>query len=233
MSGAIDRGKAVGIALAAALGLLAGCDDAPPSGQVLASVGGDDVTKHDLAVESALTQLPPGLVTLNALVDRKLLVRRARREGLDRTPDYLAAVRRFREATLANLAVQQASQDAAPPSAAAVRAFIAAHPWRFAARRLVDVTQDGKPGVVDTATLADEADAHRLLAARPGQTVVLGGRTLSIIGTRPAPLSATTALDAARAAIVRQQREATVRRLIRQERASVRVRYQPGFGTHP
>ena len=35
----------------------AGCADRPPTGQVLASVDGDDVTKRDLAVEAALTRL--------------------------------------------------------------------------------------------------------------------------------------------------------------------------------
>ena len=111
------------------------CADHPPSGQVLASVDGDDVTKRDLAVEAALTRLLPGPATLQAIVDRKLLVRRAKRKRLDLTPDYLAAVRRFREATLATLAVQQAATALPPPGDAAVRAFAAAHDWQFARRR--------------------------------------------------------------------------------------------------
>ncbi len=226
------RISAVGLALSIGSLALAGCADRPPTGQVLASVDGDDVTKRDLAVEAALTNLPPGPVTLNAIVDRKLLVRRAKRERLDLTPDYVAAVRRFREATLATLAVQQAATVATPPDAAAVRRFVAAHSWQFAGRRLIEVEDDGQRRAIDTATLTDGAGARRLLAAPPGATLALGGRSLRIIASRPIATSSSASFDAARAALVRQQRENLIRRLVAAERASTRVRYQSGFGTH-
>lgn len=209
----------------------AGCADRPPTDQVLASVDGDDVTKRDLAVEAALTRLPPGPVTLNAIVDRKLLVRRAKRDRLDLTPDYLAAVRRFREATLATLAVQEAAATLPPPDDAAVRAFAAAQDWRFAGRRLVEVADAGGRRTIDTATLGDGGEARRLLAAGTGITTMVGGRAVRIIDSRPVDQSPADTLAAAREALVRQQREDIVRRLVKAERASVRVRYQSGFGT--
>ena len=206
----------------------AGCADRPPTDQVLASVDGDDVTKRDLAVEAALTRLPPGPVTLNAIVDRKLLVRRAKRDRLDLTPDYLAAMRRFREATLA---VQEVAGTLPPPGDAAVRGFAAAHDWRFAGRRLVEVADAGGRRTIDTATLRDGGEARRLLAAGTGTTTMVGGRTVRIVGSRPVDRSLADTLAAAREALVRQQREDVVRRLVKAERASVRVRYQSGFGT--
>lgn len=209
----------------------AGCADRPPTGQVLASVDGDDVTKRDLAVEAALTRLPPGPVTLNAIVDRKLLVRRAKRERLEMTPEYLAAVRRFREATLATLAVQQVTGTLPAPGDAAVRAYAAAHDWRFAGRRLVEVEDAGERRIIDTATLVDGGEAQRLLAVGTGTTTMVGGRAVRIIGSRPVDQSPADTLAAAREALVRQQREDVVRRLVAAERASVRVRYQSGFGT--
>lgn len=211
----------------------AGCADRPPTGQVLASVDGDDVTKRDLAVEAGVTRLPPGPVTLAAIVDRKLLVRRAKRDRLDLTPEYLAAVRRFREATLATLAVQQVAGTLPLPGDAAVRAFVAAHDWRFARRQLVEVEDAGERRVIDTATLADGGDARRLLATSTGATARVAGRTLRIVGVRPVDQSLVAILAAAREALVQQQREDVVHRLVVVERASVSVRYQSGFGTEP
>lgn len=209
----------------------AGCADRPPTDQVLASVDGDDVTKRDLAVEAALTRLPPGPVTLNAIVDRKLLVRRAKRGRLDLTPDYLAAVRRFREATLATLAVQEVAGTLPPPDDAAVRAFAAAQDWRFAGRRLVEVADAGGRRIIDTATLGDDGAARRLLKAGVGSTVVLGGGLVRVIASRSVDRSNVASLAAAREALVQQRREGVVRRLVAAERATIRVRYQSGFGT--
>ncbi len=223
----MSAGVAVGIA---AFGL-AGCEARAPTGQVLASVGGDDVTKRDLAVEAAVTRLPPGPATLGAIVDRKLLVRRAQRERLDLTPDYLAAMRRFREATLATLAVQQGLAALPPPDDAAVRAFAAAHDWQFAGRRLVEVEDAGIHRVIDTAALPRGADARRLLSTAVGARVSLDGRSLRVLSSRTAVQPASDRYRAAHEALVRQQREALVRHLIEAERTLVRVRYQSGFGT--
>lgn len=209
----------------------AGCADRPPTGQVLASIDGDDVTKRDLAVEAAMTQLPPGPITLNAIVDRKLLVRRAKRKRLELTPEYLAAVRRFREATLATLAVQQVIGTLPAPDDTAVRAYAAAHDWWFAGRRLVEVEDAGEHRIIDTATLTNGTEAHRLLAVRAGAMVTLLGRRLRIIASRPVEQSPAVALAAARDALSRQYRENVVRHLVTAERATVRVRYQSGFGT--
>ncbi len=205
--------------------VLAGCDDRPPSGQVLASVAGDDVTKRDLAVEAALTHVPPGQTTLNAIVDRKLLVRLAKRNRLDLTPDYLDAVRRFREATLATLAVQQATASQPPPGDAAVMAY--------AARRFVAVDDGGTHRLIDTALPAYDGDADRLLAAPVGATATIGGRRLTILGAEPANGLAANGLATARDVLVRRQRERVIRRLVAAERAAVRVRYQSGFGANP
>lgn len=226
----IGRIIRAGMALGSVGIVPAGCADRPPTGQVLASVDGDDVTKRDLEVEAALTHMPPGPVMLNAIVDRKLLVRLAKRERLEMTPEYLAAVRRFREATLATLVVQQVAGALPLPGDAAVRAYAAANDWRFAGRQLIEVEDAGERRTIDTATLADGANARQLLAARAGSMVMLDGHHLRIIAMRPLERSPAATLAAAREALVRQQREDVVRRLVSAERAAIRVRYQSGFG---
>lgn len=223
----------IGLTMVAMLMALAGCDDRPPTGQVLASVGGDEITKRDLAVEATLTRLPPGPATLNAIVDRKLLLRRAKREHLDLTPDYLAAMRRFREATLATLAVQQAVGTLALPDDAAVRAFAHAHDWRFAGRRLVKVDDGGMLRILDTATFAHGDDGRRLATAGIGTRVMLEGRALRVVSSRPFGQTPADSLAAPRETLMEQRREQLVRHLIEAERSSVRVRYQSGFGTIP
>ena len=113
--------------------LLTGCNKVPPTGQVIASVGGDDVTRRDLAAELQAGSAPwrsdaemRGPV-LQQIVDRKLLNRIARRKGLDQTPDYLAFIRRAREQELARLLSDQIAQSVPPPSNSDIETYLRDH----------------------------------------------------------------------------------------------------------
>lgn len=216
-------------ACAALLLALAACGDRAPSGQVLASVGGDDITKRDLAFEAAVTGLPIGAATLAAIVDRKVLAQHARDESLDRTPEYLSALRRFREATLAAMVARQLALDAPRPDDAALARYVAAHRWQFADRARVEVRQaDGTTRAIDTATLPD--DAARLASAAPGDSLTIAGQRVTVLAHTPVAMTPQQRIDAARTALARERGPAAVQAFLAGAKAAVRIRYQPGTG---
>lgn len=149
-----------------ALGLLAGCGgDKTPSGQVVASVDGADVTRRDLVTElqasGAGASLSPEMMKkvqpelVQQVVNRKLLVAQAKKEGIDKTPEYLAAVQRATEMMLAEQLVQRWGSKQEKPSDADAQAFIAGNPQMFGQRRLylVDQIRSSAEGI-DPAMLA-------------------------------------------------------------------------------
>ncbi len=184
-----------------------GCSPDQPSGQVIASVGGDDVTRRDIATELSASRIPADAraafrdAAIERVVERKLLAQEAEREGLDRSPDYLAALRRVREQLLASSVSQRIAATLPAPTEQAVTAYIAGHPWTFERRMMLRLDQvaaapadlpplatpdalakrlakAGRPFrrtalQVDTADLAD-ADAKRLVLAATGEPVRLG-----------------------------------------------------------
>lgn len=125
---------------------LAGCQS-EPRGQVLARVDGYEITRNEVLTELAATGADGSRAGIDAalrtLVRRRLLVDEARREGLDRTADYLERIRRDRDLLLVDAL---AERTAAPPDDAAIAAYIRAHPYRFGARRLFPVETMVVPG---------------------------------------------------------------------------------------
>jgi EpsD family peptidyl-prolyl cis-trans isomerase len=124
--------------------LLAGCDPAAPAGQVVARVNGEEITRRDLQIELKASGLPADVdlksvqpALLEAIVARKLLAAEARLIGLDRNPDYLAAMRRNREILLLDQYREQVMARGPVPTEAEVARFIAANASRFDNRRLI------------------------------------------------------------------------------------------------
>ncbi len=123
-----------------AAALPAGCAKPPPEGQVLAQVNGTDITRRDLAVETQEAGgdgMPP-MDLLGKVVDRTLLANAARDDGIDRTPEYLAAVRRNREQLLADMYVQRMGRAIPAPGPADIADYIARHPQAFGRRAMID-----------------------------------------------------------------------------------------------
>jgi EpsD family peptidyl-prolyl cis-trans isomerase len=133
------------LAITLAAALVAGCNgDDAPSGQVIATVDGEEITVAELNEEARTRNLPIGsnAVVHNALVqeliDRKLLRREAERLGLDRRPEHLLSVRRLAEISLAQrLLAQHKSGEGL--SDQQLQAFVSARPWAFADRKLFSV----------------------------------------------------------------------------------------------
>lgn len=119
--------------------VLGGCGDKVPSGQVVALVDGEEVTRRDLAVEPAGSQTTGGsdpAILLNGVIDRKLAAAEARRLKLDRTPDYVAQARRVEEVMLSRTLFTQWAEQLTEPTPKAVADYIAHNPQRFADRTL-------------------------------------------------------------------------------------------------
>jgi EpsD family peptidyl-prolyl cis-trans isomerase len=159
------RGRYLPMAALLAMGVLAGCGgDKTPSGQVVASVEGADVTRRDLIAElqasgaggnvspDMMKKLQPELA--QQVVNRKLLVAQAKKEGIDKTPEYLAAVQRADEMLLAQQLIQRWGSKLDKPSDSDAHAFIAANPQMFGERKIFLVDQvRGSAAGVDAAAL--------------------------------------------------------------------------------
>lgn len=223
--------------------LLAGCADRTPTGQVIATVNGEDVTMRDLAAEMSAIgytgdaeQVRGPL--LRQMVDRRLFVQAARAQGIDRSPEYLARFRRLREILLADMLVERMAREAPQPSPAELADHIAANPWAFAERRIVEVTDaDGGDGAnrrIDTADLTPD-QARALTAAPIGATVTLdtAGGPYPLIVRRhiAAPVTGDAATGRASEALRKKQLDMTVEQFLTMSRNNADMRYQQGFGT--
>jgi len=155
------------LATAAAV-LLTGCEK-KPGGQVVAVVNGEEISQQELNAELNGQQIPPGAdrqrvmaELLQRVVDRKLLVQKAKEEGLDKTPAYLDQVRRTEENLLVNMLAGKAAKAIAVPDTAAVNQFVTGNPSLFAGRRRYQLDQLAFPIPADKSVLQKLAPAHTL-----------------------------------------------------------------------
>lgn len=144
-------GKRAGLATAAALMVLtAACDDKPkvPTGQVVVTVNGDDVTVHELNSELQLLRAPPSTprkqveqVALARVVERKMLSDVARKRGLDKNPQFLLAQRRTDDGLLVQALQTDIAQKVTPTTREAAQKFIGENPSLFAERKIFTIDQ--------------------------------------------------------------------------------------------
>jgi EpsD family peptidyl-prolyl cis-trans isomerase len=118
---------------------LVGCGNKEPTGQVVALVDGEEVTRRDLATEPTLDQSTgagdqPAL--LRGVIDRKLAVAEARRLSLDRTPEYVAQAQRVEEVMLSRTLFARWADALPQASPKAIAEYIAGNPQRFGERKL-------------------------------------------------------------------------------------------------
>jgi EpsD family peptidyl-prolyl cis-trans isomerase len=118
----------IGVALAAALG--AGCERASASKAgvpaVIAKVNGTEISSRDTA----------GAQALENIIDRELLVQKARAAGLDRDPQVAQSIDHARRQLLAQAYLERASANLSRSTPEEVRAFYAANPALFSQRRI-------------------------------------------------------------------------------------------------
>ena len=122
-------------------------DSRQPNGQEVAHVGSDDITTSELQLETNLTnqQAPTDkdrAVALQRIAARKSLAQKAVAAGLDRQPSILLEIRRSKDQILANAtAVTDVKKDEQKITLEQINAFIAAHPYQFNNRTLMQVDE--------------------------------------------------------------------------------------------
>lgn len=151
--------------------MVAGCDHATPKGQVLASVGGQDVTLQDVRAEGRASNVPENAgaqadaALLQRVIERKLLDQSAHAQKLDQTPTAPSDLARIQQTWLAEKAAGKALSGLKPPTDADVSAFIASHPFAFSQRQRITartITIASAPALLTTLktfTTYDQAEA--------------------------------------------------------------------------
>lgn len=127
--------------------LLSGCEK-KPGGQVIAVVNSEEITQPEIRAEAAAAGVSPtqdfqsyAPVVLERVIERNLLADYARKQGLDRGPEYVARRRQLEQSLLATLALQKLTGAQNAPSAADVTAFINKNPAVFANRERLTLDQ--------------------------------------------------------------------------------------------
>ncbi len=132
---------------ALALFVLGGCDK-KVGGQVVAVVNGQEITRQELNAELGNANLPAGAdrdrvmnQVLQQVIDRKLLIAKAKEQGLDKSPAYLAQVQRAQDAALVQMLAGNLAKSIKVPDSAATESFIASTPTLFGERKRYQLDQ--------------------------------------------------------------------------------------------
>ena len=135
--------------------LLSGCDQikkltggGKPSGQVVATVDGEEITSLELRSElGGFGSRDPELMkaaqqqALQQIVLRKLMAQEARKGKLNKSADYTLQLHRGEEALLAGLYQRKLASEVAQPSRQQGEKYVSEHPEMFANRRVLFVNQ--------------------------------------------------------------------------------------------
>ena len=122
---------------------LAACKPGGPSGQVVATVNGKEITSQDLLAEARANggaRQDPKAV-LQQVIARVLLAQSAHDQKLDAYPGYPSDLVRIQQSFLAEKALQKILKAPAPPTPATIAAFEAANPYLFASRAKLQVNE--------------------------------------------------------------------------------------------
>jgi EpsD family peptidyl-prolyl cis-trans isomerase len=149
------KSKALLIVAAVSTGLtLASCDNikglvgGKPSGQVVATVNGHEITSLELRAEMGnFASRDPKIMkaaqqqALQQIILRDVLADKAKEAKLDKAPEYTLQVRRGEQTLLAQLYERKLAQNAATATRTEAEAFVASHPDQFANRRILTLDQ--------------------------------------------------------------------------------------------
>ncbi len=126
------------ILAAVAVSVLASGCTRKAEGQTVAVVNGQEITAPDLNFALEQAKVPEGAnkdaaraQVLQQLVDRRLLAEQARKEGIDKTPEFLNRERLADETLLISMLASRRLNTAQLPSDREVQNFISTHPEMF------------------------------------------------------------------------------------------------------
>jgi len=130
------------------IALLSSACQKKASGQTVAVVNNEEITAAEL--NDALSKSAPGdaastkearAAVLQQLIDRKLLVQQARKDGLDKSPEFINQQRRGTEDLLINFLLARKMKTTDAPSSDTVDRFEASRPGMFAKREAWTLSQ--------------------------------------------------------------------------------------------
>lgn len=132
---------------------LSACDksnDAVPSGQVVATVDGEEITQTELMAEvgpdgAGNAQLQAA--ALQRIVARRLLAAEARKRGLDSSPLAAIMKRGAEDEALSKVLAKSITNGAPAVSQAEIDEFIRTYPATIAQRRILTIDQITVPGM--------------------------------------------------------------------------------------
>ncbi|MEW5685511.1 MAG: hypothetical protein AB1942_11385 [Pseudomonadota bacterium] len=149
------RTLAITAGIGAAL-MLSGCDKVKglmggggePKGQVVATVNGEEVTALELRAElGGFSSRDPEVVkaaqqqALQRIILRRLMAQEAKKDKLDKTPDFAIQMKRGEETLLAQLYQRKLAAAVSQPTRQEAEAYVAAHPDQFANRQVLVIDQ--------------------------------------------------------------------------------------------
>lgn len=139
--------------------MLGGAPSAP-TGEVVAKVDGREITLRQLRAELQGVQVadPKQMKAveqraLQLIVLRTLLADAARKQGIDKSPDFVMQRDRMVDNLLAQMLQEKTAKAVPPPSSEEVQRFISDHPDIFAQRKVFDVDQIRFPKPTDMAVV--------------------------------------------------------------------------------
>ena len=138
-------------------------------GQTVAVVNGQEITAPDLNFALEQARVPDGAdknlaraQVLQQLVDRRLLAEQSRKEGIDKTPEYLNRQRLADETLLISMLANRRLNTAQLPSDREVQNFITTHPEMFEKRETWSLDQLSYPTPTDAAEKSQILAAHSI-----------------------------------------------------------------------
>ena len=157
------------IVAAVAAGVLTSACTRKAEGQTVAVVNGEEVTVPDLNFALDQAKVPQGAdkdavraQVLQQLVDRRLLAEQARKEGIDKSPEFLNRERRADEDLLISMLAARRLNTTQLPSDREVEAFMASHPGIFADRQIWNLDQVQYTVPTNPAAITEIQDAHSI-----------------------------------------------------------------------
>jgi EpsD family peptidyl-prolyl cis-trans isomerase len=194
--------------VAAACLALAACGqgDKAPTGQVVATVKGKEITLIDLRNElngftspDAKTRKAAEQAALDAIVNRKLLAAAAEDAKIDKSPEFAQQQKRLNETLLVQTWQAQIAKQVPPPGADEVAAFIEKHPEMYAARKIYGIDQIRMARPADGALLTElqplsTLEQVRGLLTAKGLKFVEGTDQMDTLTANPKMVEAVTKL---------------------------------------
>ena len=133
-----------------------GSKDKTPTGQVVATVDGKEVTAIDLRNELGNFSTPDAKVrkaaeqqALNSIISRKLLAQAAQKAGVDKSPGFAQQVDRAKEILLVQSWESQIAKSVPEPSREEATKFVTDNPTMYAGRKIYEVDQIRFPRPTD------------------------------------------------------------------------------------